>query len=283
MKSIEEDAIETLNQDLEDVEMESSIENIEPNEQIEEEKVEVQKEEVVEIKEAQENEEIIEEKKEETIEEQETVEVQKLEPQKEEESLEKEEKNDEIKTDKKLSKYAIIIAIISTILIIAVIVFSTIFALLNKNSTKIVSGVTIKGIDVSGLSKEEAKNKISSSIMPILEQNIILQHSEYKTELMPKQIEANFGIEEAVNLAYSVGRDGNIIKDNYTIINTYLSKININPSFSYNQKILEDFISGISDNLPDKVIQSSHCIENNNLLISKERNGKERKGKERKG
>ena len=280
MKSIEEDAIEILEQDLEDTNKESEQELQEQNQQIEDNTVElIEEQENTETKlsEEQENKEEIGQnnieiesiqKADETDSIQEVVEVEKLETQNEQETL-KEEKEEEVKTDKKLSKYAIIIAIISTILIIAVIIFSTIFALLNKNSTKIVSGVTIKGIDVSGLTKEEAKTKINNSIMPILEQNIILQHNEYKTEIMPKQIEANFGIEEAINLAYNVGRDGNIIKDNYTIINTYLSKININPSFSYNQKILEDFIAGITDNLTDKVIQSSHFVENNNLLVSK--------------
>lgn len=177
------------------------------------------------------------------------------------------------KKNKKLTKYAVIIATISSILIIAVIVFSVIFALVTKNSSKIVSGVSIKGIDVSGLTKDEAKEKINNTVKPNLEQDIQLVHNEYKTAIIPKQIEANFGVDTAVNMAYSIGREGSIIKDNYTIINTHLNKVNINPSFSYNQKILEDFIANISDNLPDKVTQSSYCIEDRNLVISKGKKG----------
>ncbi len=173
------------------------------------------------------------------------------------------------KAGKGLTKYAIIISVISFILIIAVIIFSTIFALINRSSNKIISGVSIKGIDVSGLTIEEAKQKLSDNILPNLEQEIALKHGDYTTSIIPKQIEANFRIDEAVNIAYSMGRDGNILKDNYKIINTYLGSTNITPAFSYNQKILEDFITNASDNLPDKVIQSSYCIENNKLIISK--------------
>ena len=40
--------------------------------------------------------------------------------------------------------------------------FSTIFALININKEKIISGVSIKGIEVSGLTKEEAKAKLET-------------------------------------------------------------------------------------------------------------------------
>ena len=40
--------------------------------------------------------------------------------------------------------------------------FSTIFALININNEKIISGVSIKGIEVSGLTKEEAKAKLET-------------------------------------------------------------------------------------------------------------------------
>lgn len=283
MKSIEEDAIEILEQDLQNEEDNKAVANVSEELQakeeiLESENLEIQEEEETEQGEIQQNEleqikpeekQELEHKENENIQEQQVEKLKNQDTQKEDIKQKEVSKN----ANRKLSKYAIIISIISAILIVAVIVFSTIFALMNKNSTKIVSGVSIKGIDVSGLTKEQAKEKISNSIVPNLEQDISLIHNDYKTSIIPKQIEANFGVEEAVNLAYGVGRQGNIVKDNYSIINTYLSKININPSFSYNQKILEDFIAGISDNLPDKVIQSSHCIEDKNLVISKGKSG----------
>lgn len=300
MEKIEEDAKKVLeelensdNEELKEINQEQDIvrEQVEENTLMQETQIEEIVMEEVKVEENEEVEEKTQEIQQEKLDEEERKELEQVmqkeqEEQREEEKIEepdiavgykeqtdKEETKKQEKPNKILTKYTIIIAIISAILIISVIVFSTIFALINKNSTKIVSGVSIKGIDVSGLTKKEAEEKLNNSMAPNLEQDISLEYNEYKTEIMPKQIEANFGIEEAINMAYSVGRQGNILKDNYSIINTHLNKININPSFSYNQKILEDFISGISDNLPDKVTQSSYCIEDNNLLISKGKKG----------
>ena len=64
---------------------------------------------------------------------------------------------------KKYNKKIILSAIILGIVILILAIFSTIFALINMSNTKIVKGVKIDGIDVSGLSKEEAKEKIESA------------------------------------------------------------------------------------------------------------------------
>lgn len=177
--------------------------------------------------------------------------------------------------DKKdgLQKYTVAISIIAVILFIAVIIFSTIFGLKNRKSDKIVSGISIKGIDVSGLTKEEAINKINDLVNKKTVDNISLIHGDYETSLIPEQIEVKFGIEDAVDMAYGIGRSGKLLKDNYSIVNSYLSKIEITPSFTYNDEVLTKFVSEISENLPDTVKQSDYYIENNNLIIYKGKTG----------
>ncbi len=172
-----------------------------------------------------------------------------------------------------LHKYTIVITVVSIILLIGALVFSTVFALINKNNNKIISGISIKGIDVSKLTCEEAKTKINEILQEKLNQNIVLKHGEFETSLIAEQIEAKFGVDEAVDLAYKIGRNGNILKDNYTIINTMMNNIDITPSFTYNEKALTDFIQSTSENLPDKVQQSNYYVEKNNLIINKGKKG----------
>ena len=58
----------------------------------------------------------------------------------------------------KKKKRNFLIAILIGILIIILLIFSTIFAFLNINNDKIIKGISIEGVDVSGLSADEAKN-----------------------------------------------------------------------------------------------------------------------------
>ena len=64
---------------------------------------------------------------------------------------------DEILKARKKKRKILAITIITAIIVIF---SSTIFALVNINNEKIIGGISISGIDVSGLTKEEANQKI---------------------------------------------------------------------------------------------------------------------------
>lgn len=179
-----------------------------------------------------------------------------------------------------LHKYSILITIISILLFVGLAIFSTIFALTNRNSNKIVSGISIKGIDISGLTYNEAYEKVAIVYSEKMKQNITLKHNEYETSLTPEQIEANFKVQEAIDTAYTYGRSGKVLKDNYAIVYAGMAKIDINPSFSYNEKVLSDFITSTESNLPDAVKQSEYYIDGDKLVINKGEAGLEVKKQE---
>lgn len=179
-----------------------------------------------------------------------------------------------------LHKYSIIITIISILLFIGLAIFSTIFALTNRNSNKIVSGISVKGIDVSGLTYNEAYEKVAKVYSEKMKQNITLKHNEYETSITPEQIEAKFKVQEAIDTAYNYGRSGKVLKDNYSIVYAGVSKIDINPAFNYNEKALSDFIDSTQNNLPDAVKQSDYYIDGDKLIINKGEQGQEIKKEE---
>lgn len=179
-----------------------------------------------------------------------------------------------------LHKYSILITIISILLFIGLAIFSTIFALTNRNSNKIVSGISIKGIDVSGLTYNEAYEKVVKIYSEKSKQNITLKYNEYETSLTPEQIEAKFRIQEAIDSAYNYGRSGKVLKDNYAIVYAGMAKIDINPAFSYNEKVLSDFINSTQSNLPGAVKQSDYYIDGDKLIINKGEVGLEIKKQE---
>ena len=186
------------------------------------------------------------------------------------ESQEEEEKNKQTKKRKMMVR---VLAIVSIVLLLAITIFSTIFALLHKASDKIIHGVTIQGIDVSGLTQEEATNQLNEILSEQLKKDIILTYGEFKTLITPEQIEMKFNIIEAVDLAYSLGRKGNIIKDNYTILQGYVTKIAITPNYFYNDELLTNFIESTEGNLPNIVKQSGYSIDGKNLMIDKGEKG----------
>lgn len=193
----------------------------------------------------------------------------------------KDNKSEEIVEENKIpiepttpKKKRIILIIIPIILIIVISLFlSSIFAIINLNNKKIISGVHISGIDVSNLSKEEASKKITENIDSKLSNPIILFYGEYEIQIVPEQFDVKFDLEPAIEVAYSKGRSNNIFRDNFEILNLFISKYEINPSFSYSEDMLDSLINEMQSNIPGKLIQPNYYIEGNNLIITSGQNG----------
>ncbi len=170
---------------------------------------------------------------------------------------------------KKLKKIVISIIIVALVALL----FSTVFALTNINNEKIISGVTIKGIEVSGLTKEEAIAKLETTYTAKLENNIMLQYEDFESELNPTLMEVNYNIEEAVDEAYSLGRNGNIFANNYNILGTLIGKRDINVDMSLNEDVTKQTINDIGANLPGILEESSYSIEDDQLIITRGKEG----------
>lgn len=157
--------------------------------------------------------------------------------------------------------YAAIVALI--------IIFSVIVALINIDNEKIYNNISIMGVDVSGMTVEEAKEAVSNVVNSKLEQDIVLKKDDYETTITTSQIDAEFAVEEAVNEAYNVGRGDNIIINNYSIISTLFMNREIECNLNYDEEELDSKISDISSKLPGAVVDNSYYIEDDELIIVK--------------
>lgn len=167
-----------------------------------------------------------------------------------------------------------IFGILLTIFIILLIIGFLIFSFTMKSNTNIFNGIYIKGIDVSNLSKEDAKNKLNKYIETSIPEEIILSHGDFDVALNTAEININYDIDSAVNTAFNIGRDSNIIFDGINIISTSISNKNVDPSFTIDEEALNKLLEDVSSKLPDKVIESGYYIEDNNLIINKGSEGK---------
>lgn len=177
----------------------------------------------------------------------------------------KEMKKMDNKPKKKWVKPVIILSILTLILLI----FSMIFAIININSNKIISGISINNIEVSGLTKEEAKQKLETIIKEKTSKEIMLKYQDFETELSPELIEVKYDLDNAVDVAFQVGRNGNIFANNYTILFTLLGKKNIDININMNEEILEKTLKTAGANMPGAIKEASYYIEDDNLKITK--------------
>lgn len=181
------------------------------------------------------------------------------------------ENNVEEKTNSKRVKIKKVL-LISLIVILLLMFFSTIFAILNIDNEKIISGTKIEGINVSKLTREEAYQRISERLEIIRKQDIQIKYNDYTKNITPEQLEIDINIKDVVEEAYKIGRNNNIMIDNYQILLSSIFKKNLKLSVNYNEEILKGILKTIEEEIPGKMENYSYEIDKDKLIIT---NGKE--------
>ena len=173
---------------------------------------------------------------------------------------------------RKSSAVEIFLIFASIILAIFLICFLT-FTFLNIKNTKIISNIFIQTYDVSNLTQEEAIKKINNIITSQIPEELTLKHNDYETSISTKELNIQFDTTNAVNNAYKVGRTGNLLQNDLTILQTKFQKKQFTLNLTLDIESLKKQLQDISGKLPDKVKESSYYIEGSNLILTKGETG----------
>ena len=165
------------------------------------------------------------------------------------------------------------ISIIAIVVIILMLILTTGFAFTSMTNSKIIKGISINGLDVSGLTKEEALKLIEEKIKERQEAIVKLKYKDYEKELSMEQLTIEADAEGAVNKAISKGRSGNILQNNIAVLKSKFSKENIEIDLKFNEEVLDNFLNETSVELPGAVKEYTYSIEEEELIITKGTDG----------
>ena len=178
-------------------------------------------------------------------------------------------------TDKnnKKSKVWIIVSIIILLLLILMLILSTIFAIINSRTNKIVKGIYIENVDVSNITEEEAKSILTELSDKTKQNEILFKYKEIETPITYEALEVNFNIDSAIKEAYSLGRSGNIFQNNFEILKTWINGKKIKLNFNIDEDVIKQVCENINNTSVDAVVEPSYYVENEKLIITSGKKG----------
>ena len=141
------------------------------------------------------------------------------------------------------------------IIIICGLLLSTIFAIMNMGNSKIMSGIKINNISVKDLTKEEAVIFIQNEMQK--NQEIIVNVDGKYFSIINENLNITYNIKDAVEEAYTEGRNGNIKTD-----------------MTIDEKSLKHVVNEICLKIPNGLKESTYCIEDDKLIIKEGEPGK---------
>lgn len=163
--------------------------------------------------------------------------------------------------------------VVAILVLFFLLLFSTIFALINSLNERIISGIIINEVNVSNLTINDAYQKLKEELSKQTTKNITVKQGDYETTISLEQLEVDYNIIEAINEAYKIGRNKNIIISNYQILKTNLFHTKIKKEINVNEEELNKIIDDISSKIPGIAVESSYYIEDGNLIISNGKKG----------
>ncbi len=170
------------------------------------------------------------------------------------------------------SVLSILTMIIGIIISILLVIFC-IFTVYNMFNTNIISGVSIKGYDVSNLSPSDAKYQLDNFLSQYIPEEIKVKHGDFESTISLSQMDVSFNTKSATDSAFKIGRKGNIFQNNLSVLSTMFGNINIEPDVTLDKTSLSKNLQDMSAQLPDAVVQSSYYIENSELIVTSGKDG----------
>lgn len=137
---------------------------------------------------------------------------------------------------------------------------------------KIHKNVYIENLDVSGLTKLEARNKLESFFKVNNDLKLIFNNNTYIMSLNDLKVE--YEVENMINEAYGIGRDKDFISDIKDKVRLDLGKNHIvKLKYKYDESNIENYVKYIEKEVFLEPINATIILENNELIVSKEKYG----------
>lgn len=163
-------------------------------------------------------------------------------------------------------------------LLLLIIIFITFGIILGDTASAqdmIFEGISINGVNVGGMTKEEAKNILEEKFNKNLKnKKIYINYENNKFTIDYKQLKAHYDVDKAVDAAFDYGKEGNIFEK--TILKYKLKNNNydIKMQFVSDTSIVNKEIKKISQKINFDPINASIKLTSSGFKVTPDKNGK---------
>jgi vancomycin resistance protein YoaR len=140
----------------------------------------------------------------------------------------------------------VLVAFIVGVLLVAIAAVGTILAYEQAYTGKVAAGVSIGGVEVSGLTRDEAAAKVKASFVSIGTGAFTLQAATGDTTLTYAQLGRRADVDAMLDEAFAVGRTGNPLERVVEEARTAVNRVDVAPRVAIDQSILEATLAALA-------------------------------------
>lgn len=180
----------------------------------------------------------------------------------------------EVQIRRRTRKKKSIPLIIFIAFIALMIVSASVFTYLTLQNENVYKGVSVSGLDASGLSKQQLQAQLNANYdTPDNGTGITLKASDTEMPITFAELDLRYDIDSAVKNAYAVGRTGNIFNRMYDIAMACMSGKNISVIQNFDEEKIDTFVNQFSVQVFKSVKEASLLLSDDKVVIRSGRNG----------
>lgn len=176
------------------------------------------------------------------------------------------------------SKRKIMLAVSAFVVIgVAALATYTLYAkdIVKEWDNKIYPGVTVQGINVGGMTKEEAKVKLTETLEKgIQNKKLTMEIGGKQYELSYSDIIPQYDLDGTIEQAYKFGKENGILKKYMSIKHGENAKSEISSGFSYDEEKLKEYEEKLKNSVNQPAKDASLTINQKNIEVKPEIEGK---------
>lgn len=164
---------------------------------------------------------------------------------------------------RKLSKKSKIIIITCAAIFLVICIVFGIITCVNKLNSNVYKNVYLFNENFSGKSSEEVIQTITniSNDLNSSEKIDIYQDGENIYTIKAEDIDFKFDVDKTVQSIMEYGRNSNIFVNNFKILKAKFSKVEIEPSYLYDEEKLDNVLKNIDLSIKDRFVDDSYSLD----------------------
>ena len=165
------------------------------------------------------------------------------------------------------------IIIIAIIFLISTTVIAFFAWILNQKT--FYAGIKVENIVLSGIDKLKAREKIQDEINKnFIGKKLTLKHGDKEWNIDLNEISYSFLVDNAIENAYRIGREGNFISRLMTVYRLRKNHVNIPLVAQFDRSKLRSILEGIKNEIDQKEVNASAIFKNGKITFDEEVIGK---------
>ncbi|HEX2125405.1 MAG TPA: L,D-transpeptidase/peptidoglycan binding protein [Thermoleophilaceae bacterium] len=166
-----------------------------------------------------------------------------------------------------------LIAVLALTVTVLLIGAGSLYAFDRQVRTKIADGVTVNGIDVSGLTAERARAKLAASLQEPLSRPVSVRYKGRRFTLSSEQASVAVDIEGSVDRAMHVSTDGNVFTRTWREVRGRRLNARVEAKIDYSEDAVRRIVDRVERRLEIEARDASIDLESGKVDPTASRNG----------